>query len=321
MIKRFSLFILFLIIVSCAPTSWLSMDIINPAEFTFPDSGKIVILNATYLPTVIQEKNNLIPKLPLKEKFIFDTLITANIFNGFFSVTNESPNRYLQAADYEEIRTSDTSNFLNPISSEGIEYLCQNYNARYLITLEYFGFNKKESKDPYYDEGWLSFLQVSRHLLWRIYQKDGTIIDQYADVDTLNWVDDSYDTDFGPIPELPDATREAFFLAGEKYGQRISPFWSVLARQYYLISRAGEDISLDRDRLVDLISIDKQNLAYRCCYNLAIISESEDKLSEAITWLDSAQTFKSSEEEEYYRKKLEKRIITRDIIDMQSGFY
>jgi hypothetical protein len=319
MIKRFSLFILFLISVSCAPTSWLSLDIINPAEFTFPDSGKIVILNATYLPTVIQEKNNLIPKLPLKEKYIFDTLITTNIFNGFFSVTNASPNKYLQEADYEEERTSDTSNFLNPISQEGIEYLCQNFNASYIIALEYFGFNKKESKESF-DDGWLTYLQVSRHLLWRIYQKDGTMIDQYADVDTLVWVESAY-TDYGQIPELPDGTREAFFLAGEKYGKRVSPNWSVIHRQYYLISRAGEDISLDRNRLVELISVDKKNLAYRCCYNLSIINESEDKLSEAIMWLDSAQTFKPSEEVEYYRKKLQKRIITRDTIDRQSGFY
>jgi hypothetical protein len=320
MIKRFFLFLLFLVSVSCAPTSWLKLDIIHPAEFTFPDTGKIVILNATYLPSVIKEKNNLIPKLTLKEKYIFDTLIISNIFDGFFSVTNASPNRYLQEADYEEVRTTDTSNFLNPISEEGIEYLCQNYNASYIIALEYFGFNKKESKDLYYYDGWQRSMEVSCHLLWRIYQKDGSLIDQFPDVDTLYWVE-SIDTDYAPIPELPDATRETFFLAGEKYGQRISPYWSAAARQYYLISKAGEDISLDRDRLLELKTGGKQNLAYRCYYNLAIISESEDKLSEATAWLDSAKIIRPSEEVEYYRKKLQKRIIIRDTIDRQSGFY
>ncbi len=315
--------LLIILSVSCSPTSWLPLDIINPAEFTFPDTGKIVVLNSAYLPSAIPDRNNLLPKLPVNEQLIFDTLITANVFNGFFSVIDGSPNEELQKASYKEIRVNDTTNFLNPISASGVEYLCDSYDASFIISLEYYGFNIKREKTvyfEYYDEsaGWLSSLEAPRHLVWRIYQKDGAILDQFVDADTLYWYED-IDSN-GTIPELPDAIREAFFLAGEQYARRISPYWTEVSRKYYLISRDGDDISLDREKLILFKSGNKTNLSFKACFNLAVLSESEDKLQEAIIWLDEASKIKQSEVTVFYRVKLQERMESREIIDYQSGF-
>ena len=155
--------------------------------------------------------------------------------------------------------------------------------------------------------------------MWRIYRRDGELIDQFAQVDTLYWYEDAYSG--SPIPELPDALREAFYLAGEKYARRISPYWVELSRQYYLISRDGEDTSLEKEKLIALKSGKNANVAFKACYNLAVLSESEDKLLEAIGWLDAADKFKQSETSNIYKQKLQKRLELREIIDNQSGYY
>ena len=119
---------------------------------------------------------------------------------------------------------------------------------------------------------------------------------------------------------MPDAIREAFFLANEQYTKHVSPYWTKVSRKYYLISRDGDDISLDREKLILFKSGKKTNLSFKACYNLAVLSESEDKLQEAIIWLDEASKIKQSEVTVFYRVKLQERMESREIIDYQSGF-
>jgi len=305
-----------LISVSCAPTNWLNIDTINPATFTFPDTGKIVILNASYLPEVNQTKTNLITKFTPKEQLIYDTIIITHIFNGLFSVLNESTNFYIQEADYQEIRTRDTSNFLNPISAKGIDFLCNTYDGSFIVALEYFDFNRVAQKNILSYGSWQSNLEVSRRLVWRIYNKTGEILDQYIDTDTLYWYENIETTE--PLPELTDAVREAFYFAGDLYAKRISTYWTELSRQYFLISINGEDVSLEREQLIALKDNKKKRQAFKARYNLAVLSESEDKLEEANSWLKEAYKIIQLEEVVYYQKKLETRLETRKIIDIQS---
>jgi hypothetical protein len=315
MIKRVFYFILIVLLVSCSPTSWLKLEILSPAEFTFPDTGKIAILNASYLPWVLNNKSNLITQIPPNEQFIFDTLITTNLFNGFFSILNESPSENLRNADYEEIRTVDTTNIFGPLSNTGVAYLCKTLDSKYLVSLEYYEFNRKKN-EGYSFGSWESNLEVPFRLIWRIYNNQGILIDQVIDSDSLFWVEDENNIS---LPELTDAVREVFFLAGERYGKHISPYWATIARMYFLISRNGDDISFDKDQLLIYTSSKKKSLSFRASYNLAVLSESEDNLQDAIKWLDKAVTIMPWESVKIYRDKLENRIINRKKIELQSG--
>ncbi len=309
---------LFFIAVSCAPTNWLDMDIITPCEFSFPDTGRIAVLNASYSPSAIHIDKNLMSKLPAKEQLIFDTLIVTNLFNGLFSVFEESPNEYLQSADYYEIRTNDTTNFLFPLLEEEVSYLSKSYSARFIVAMEYYSFNFSKNTEFNEWSGWESKLSVPYQILWRIYSNDGKMLDQYISEDTLYWYE-NIDTNL-PIPEIPDALRETFFLAGEKFGKHISPFWFSISRPYFQIYSFGEDISLERNKLIELASSDKKTPAFKACYNLAVLNESDDRLTEAIEWLEKCKTIRKSEYTDFYLKKLNTRLETREKLDIQSGF-
>lgn len=321
MIKRILPIIILFSLVSCTPTSYLKLDILNPAQYTFSDTGKITFLNTAYLPSAMHVRQNLISVVPAKEKLILDTLIMTNLLNGFFSVLNESPVENLRNADYEEIRTNDTTNFLLPLASRSVSQICTLHKSRYLIALEYYGFNRRDSSSFSGEcwDAWESTLEVSDQVLWRIYSSDGELLDQIADLDTMYWNSNAC-TDY-KIPELTDAMRELFFHAGEKYAKRISPYWSIVSRSYFLIYHSGNDISLDRDQLQVLKSGKRNNLAFKACCNLAVLSESEDKQEEAIAWLKEAIAIKPSDFANAYINRIELRISSRELLDRQTGIH
>jgi len=305
--------------ISCVPTNRLSLEVINPAFLTFPDTGKIVVLNASHSPETNINSNSLLNQLNQNERLIFDTIIVSNTFNGLFSILNQSPSFDLLNSEYQEIRTKDTSNFLNPISESGIQYLSDVYNASFFVVLEYFDFNRVSKKQVYnYDYGWWEYkLEVSNKLAWRIYDNNGLILDEFVDSDTLYWYE-NIDSK-APLPELPDAVREAFFISGEKYGRRICPFWIEISRQYYLISNDGDDISLEKEALLLWKESKNSRQQSKACFNLAILSETEDNLDEALKWINKAYELNPSELILNYKKKLDSRIEVRKKISLQAS--
>lgn len=314
MIIRFLYILLVILSVSCAPTRLLNLDIMNPAEFSFPDSGKIAILNTSYRPMAMHRKDNLMSKLNPEKHLIFDSLITKNLFDGLFSVLNISPVTNLMNAEYYEIRASDTINFFNRLSKKSVKDLCEIYNVGYIIALEYYSFNFRKFApldDPFSKP---DFSFASNQLVWRIYNKEGNILKQFTKFDNSYW-DNYYYPDL-----LPDALCEIFYKSGEKFGMSISPYWSTTSRLYYLISEKGEDISFERDKLIQLKSSDKKILAFKACYNLAVLNELEDNLAEAYQWLEEAIIVRQSETVEIYKKTLENRMKSREKLNFQVSF-
>jgi len=316
MSRPFVIFLLLITAASCTPANYLKLDILNPAEYTITDSGNIAVLNASYHPSAMHEKSNLMSRMRDSEKLIFDTLIMANLFNGLFSALSESPVESLQNAEYYESRTRDTTNFLFPLAPEEVARICRDNHAGYVVSMEYYSFSSKSTREIINYSGWVNNLDVSYKLVWRIYGKDGTVLTEVNDSSTLYWQADSYTE---PNPELTDAVREVFFLAGEKFGKKISPFWSVLSRSYFQMYSFGEDISFDREPLALLTTGKKRITAFKACYNLAVLSESEDKLEEALNWLDKAEEIKESVYVDIYRYKLQSRLEVREKLDYQLG--
>jgi len=303
---------------SCAPSNVLQLEVINPARFTFPDTGNILILNASYLPSSVFDKSNIISQMTVREKQIYDTLILANVFKGLFEVLNESPAESIKNAEYFEMRTDDTVNFLSPLDPDEVKQICQNNSSDYLVSMEYYAFNSIKTQYETSWGEWEKILGVSYQINWRVYRNDGELLDQMMDRDTLYWYSDSEAS--YRVPELINSVREVFFLAGKKFGKRISPYWSDDSLNFYQIFSYGDDISLDREHLVELVTSKKRNQAYKACYNLAVLSESEDKLQEAVSWMDKAESIKQSETINNYRKKLEQRLENKIMIDQQTGF-
>ncbi len=313
MAKHIIFYLLIASLVACSPTLLLNIETVNPAEFTFGDSGKIAVLNAAYIPSLLNQSENLVGSMPEALQNSFDTLILSSVLDGFFSVTNESPNEKLRNAEYFEYRQIDSTNFLGPISKESIRELCNRFDVTYLIVLEYYDFTGSFNSDL--SNKLDSRLEISNRLLWRIYLNDGKVLDQCRNQDTLMWYEDNY----FQLPELTDDLRELFYFSGENYGGRISPHWVSISRPYYLFVKNGEDVSLEREQLLVRTESEHANRAFKACYNMAVLSESEDQIEEAIKWAKKASELKQNQELSFYLKELNKRLEARDKIQLQSG--
>ena len=120
--------------ISCGPTRNLSFEVMHPVSLNLPDpDGKYLVLNSSYLPDSIWDPANYISYMTSEDKTIVDTIIIKNIFDGLYSVLYESPVNGLNNAEYLEIRGSDTTGFMSPLSPIAVSEICRDYNSDYLI--------------------------------------------------------------------------------------------------------------------------------------------------------------------------------------------
>jgi len=287
----------------------------TPAQVQIPEfQKKTLVLNCSYLPEYLTDKSNLITSLSFEEQVIIDTIITRYLFDGLFSVISESPYGGLQDAEYFEMRTSDTSGFLFPLSPADISDICTQYEVDCLISFEHYSFDMDNYYYPSEDRSYYEEIhELKNNLLWRIYTKDGNILDDYLSKDTLQWCD---------LSEL-DCIRHSFLNSGISYGKRISPSWETVYSSLYKIS-AKTDTGFvrtlsDKTILINLSNIPNRTKSFKACYNLAVLCESENDIDEAISWINRAVSLKESTNASRYQKILTDRLKTLIILDKQTG--
>jgi len=304
--------------------------VLNPSEVTLDEevTGVVVLNNSTY-----PEADSLYPDLPERltenELFIIDTIVIRNTFNGLFSVLDDSPISALREAEYLEIRNTEQTGLPQPLSRAAVIDLLDETGSDLLVSLENYDFVLKYYNDYVYLPEVHSYLEFNRKNLWRIYGKEGELLDTYLLNDTVFWSSAGYsklDAESG-LPGVTDAIRSAYYYAGEEYGKRISPSWQEASRVHYKFSKrgifpgAGIDNSFDETYLLELSNSKKRNKAYKACINLALLSEKNDRLKEALYWLDLAEVKKPSTRlVKLYKNIIRERLIKREKINKQIMF-
>ena len=322
----FSLVFLF---ISCSPLKKIGIDVLVPSEFSFKtDVNKIIALNNSVYPTLDSLSSGFPKPLSDNELFIIDTIVIRQLFDGLFSILNESPSPSLRNTDYLEFRNTEQVTIPEPLSETAVIDFCNETQSDAVISFEYYDF----IIEYYYDYANLpevhAYIKFNRKCLWRIYENNGNILDEYFLNDTVYWSSAGYsrtEADEG-LPGMSDAIRSAFFYAGEKYGKRISPSWTQASRVFYVIKGRGvpigrTDYSFSKEHLIKLSDNPKPETAYRACINLALISEKEDDLREALKWLEKAELKRPSTKlVREYIKIIRERLIMKEKIDSQLQF-
>ena len=304
----------------------LSFDMLYPAKIKLPErDASYLVLNCSYLPGYVVDRPNLISLLPPKEEKYLDSLITNRLFDGLFSILNESPYPGLRDAEYLEMRTSDTTGFLGYLSPEIISGICRDQNTDFIISFEYYSYNQANKYFYFSEDGnYQDLTEQNQKLFWRIYTRDGLPADEYIQMDTLLRDTPEYDDqNVNSIQLSENYIADAFREAGIRYGKRISPFWVNVNRIIYDIKMKTDsgyiDISEDKLKLRKLSSSDHKTKAYKACYNLAVLSESAGAVDDAITWIELALEQKNTFIALNYSNILKYRLLELDKLDLQTG--
>jgi hypothetical protein len=90
-------------------------------------------------------------------------------------------------------------------------------------------------------------MDVSGSISWKIYERDGYLLDAYMQTDSIFWdaAESSYAAILKKIPRQIGATQVLADYLGETYVKRVAPYWETVARKYYskghfLFARAND---------------------------------------------------------------------------------
>jgi hypothetical protein len=300
---------------SCTTVKRVSIDILKPADINFPvTTEKITVLNNAPFFSVDTSGSRLMNMLTEDELYIIDTTAIINLFNGFFSIVNESPDSILRNSEYIELRSDDELLIPVPLAEESVLAFSEDNNSDALISMEYFDLDLEFSFENMYSYGYGNYvqaeLQLQRKNLWRVYDKTGLIIHEYFLNDTLVWTEAAYDRDeVYNLPFVTDAVSYAFYDAGQLFAKKISPYWETTNRVYYTIRERDGNYSLNKEHLERLSQHKNNKKAYKAAFNLAYLSEKEDDLRSALRWLEIAE-FKNPDSPyaDTYKRIIEARI-------------
>lgn len=330
------------ILFSCSSTNRMSLSVLNPAPVTIPAHVKnIGVINRS---------------LPLKENRVFDAadkifslegagLDKAGSDAGVTGLTDE----LLKNEKFTEVKVINQHQFGNkvpslyptPLSWREVEELCAANNVDAIFSLEMFDTDSKISyaarpvkvNTPL---GNVPAIEQEANMLttvktgWRIYDvRSKNILDEYAVARHLNFSARGINPVIAANALIgrKEAVKQVGTRAGEGYGLRVVPYWLRVSRDYY-VKGTGNFVIAKRKAQTgnwdDAARLWKQEttngkgkVAGRACYNMAIISEINGNLNEAIQWAQKAYEDYNCKLALYYVRLLEQRKIDNSILSEQ----
>jgi hypothetical protein len=321
-----------ILITSCAPYTQFTIQVLEPAKITFPSYiQSIALINRSYNLSV-EDFNSNEEEISQYELFVLDSAMNNKFFEGLTTGLQESPGFDRVTAEVIQYRRYDTVNYLKILDSIQLNEIKRHTIADALISLEYYA--AKDTLSIFYDdyEGyWVVDLVIISGTSWIVYDLHNEgILDNYIQKDTLSWNQHVYFLDeaiTGP-PHMLEAFREAAFADGYKYSRRITPGWFDAERYLY---RSGPGEMQQAAKLAisgnwddagviweDLLHSEKIKTRAKAAFNLAVKSEGEDKLDEAVRWAEkSIELYPEKHTVEYLNlllmRELKKNTLSRQI--------
>lgn len=206
------------------------------------------------------------------------------------------------------------------LSTETVKKICEEYDTDALLVLEQFS---TKAMTDLTDEKWMgndgtyhafyASLDMKYNAFFRIYKPGSKTIEIPLN-DTIYWesADDYLERMLKKLPTI----KQAMISAGTKIAldvdAKISPSWVPEKRGYFLFSRKNDrgkqlmdenNTEEARDYWMEMAQSDKKKIRSRAEYNLALLSELEGDLDQAIEWaLKSYNTYYQHQTELYLKK-------------------
>ncbi|WP_075589974.1 DUF6340 family protein [Labilibacter marinus] len=299
MLNRNILFFVFLILItSCTTFRPVSIDVLQPAKYSFPPEIKSVVLVDNSIPyrsdkmhtITVQGKSHKVDTI-WADDFALSTLKGMKKeldYRAFFDSVYIHPS---------PVKTNPK--LVNrALSWIQVDSLCKAYNAEAVVAVERNIYKTKLLVDNLPDGYLYGYLDASGAILWRGYNNlNNEQIYQSVQKDTISW--DAYSSSVNniaaKIPPLLSGINELAGYMGAKATDDVAPRWQLQTRGYYIsgnyqFMQANEFVR--KDQYGDAIKLWKyafdhteKKLKYRAAYNLAFVSEIMGDYESAVYWI------------------------------------
>jgi len=294
-------------LASCS-TATHQMQILHPAEITFPSSIKQVGLINRSLPAKGQGFNNVLEGFITGESIGADREGSLECLRGLSSGLNDGPRFTAVIIDGVDLRGTGTRQWPEFLESGQINELCDRFRVDAIVALETFDSDvelanssadveKIINKQKVVVKEYYADLRLNVSSGWTVYSPEtDRIIDRNVFTDRMHWKEtgDSKENAVSKLPSKRRAINESGFFSGKQYARRISPSWVLESREYY--RKANDDFKIASKYVKsgdwdDAIPFWKKYVKYtdtkisgRACYNMALASEVDGNLPIAIEW-------------------------------------
>lgn len=334
-----------ILLSSCASTSRISMEVLVPAQINLPKHVKKVAVINRSLPAKGEGFSNFLEGFLSGESIRGDREASDHCVKGLVDKLNNSPRIGAVLVSYPQLKGTGTRDWPIPIDWSMVDSLCKMYKSDALVALETFDsdilFNTGKNlvkqtinnKDTLITE-FFSDLKINVNAGWRLYDNiNRKIIDQNSFMDEKAWFTKGYTPDeaLKKLPDKRDAINMSGVFAGSQFGMRISPTWVHAFRSYYVKGKKENGFKMAKKWVKQKNWEQAKNIwtniskssnlknAGRALYNLAVASEMDGNLEQALTYAKKSNEIYNSWAARNYINVLNIRIMDQDKLKEQMG--
>jgi hypothetical protein len=343
MSKFMPVFLVFFLLVSCK-TNQLYINVWEPAPVTVPSYIKSVGVINRSIPTDETKVFDEIEKVFTLESVDLDKDGALEAIKGLSGQLLDN-NRFDEVKTLTDIdfRTSRLENFPTPLSWEIVDRICNETGTNALFSLEKFdtdtrvsySANQVKIETPIGSIPGIEHqaeMQTTVKTGWRIYDPAGkSILDEYVENETATNIGKGINPLVAAraLAGRKAAVSEVSIKAGQNYVLRITPYRIRVYRDYFV--KGSDNFKIARrkaqmgqwDEAGELWRKETGNqnmkIAGRAAYNMAIISEINGDLDEALNWARKSWGDYGIKQALDYVRILENRQYESNVLKEQQG--
>lgn len=323
--------LLLLTLASCVTLHPVEMEVLVPAEKTFPTGVKVLGIVIPPYREGPDTMLNIKTTDYLEDINLFPSDITYAVLDGFRNGLDYSPRfRYMDINSFPGIG-EDTLDYLGLSGWEQIRQVCHDSVLDALVTVKFMDIVDEVHLALKEELDWefQGMIKVTNH--WKIYDPvEMAILDNYTSAVPSYSLDESdyLNLIFGIGSGRTRQALDACYWSGQEYALRITPLWETVTRKYYTwsgnLSKQAQEFAEKGDWLsaARLWNQESSNpkipVAAMASLNMAVACEMEDNLEVSLYWAkrsDSLQPYKIVTQD--YVEILKQRIEDRAKLNQQ----
>lgn len=340
---RTSYFLIFSIIIlltSCKMND-MTIKVQSPAPVTIaPTVTRVGIINRA-LPSEEDKGRNSVHTVLSGETFTMLEEGSAESIRGLKDALMENQ-RFdtVLLLTKEKMYNPATGSFQSPVSWDKVESICNANQLDALFVLETFDTDLKVIPPPpmqvnnptqILNAVQQTTISTTVRSGFRIYEKTSRIIaDEYMAVQTM-----SFNATLNPLGTIDgllqrkEYVKQAANRDGRAYAERILTYWHWVPREYFVKGTDNFKVAMRRARAgnwdgaaelwLKETSNSRSKIAGRACYNMAISSEINGKLDDAIRWAEKSYTDYNTKQALRYLNILKNRKSQEGLVEYQNG--
>ena len=314
----------------CSAIKTVNIQLLQPPPYIVSDSiQSVTVLNRSMTPDFKNWDRDSLEQLLADKGLAMDTTLRDSIAAD--TVIQVAAHQLFNSGRYDVVipKERNLTNFLpstlrpEPLDSEFVSAMCQNFNTNALLVLESFSEDVKTDFEKGYQpdfsgnmvEIYYGALDVSYHSHWRLYDpKYPEKTREFGVSDTIYW--DAYGNTaeemYMKLPSIKEALIEGGVVTGQDLANKIAPQWKDARRHLFATGNKEIDKAIplaekgnwDEAQKIweEYANSGSKSRRSKIEFNLALANEMNGDIEKAIAW--GVKSYKT-----YYRQLTDQYLI------------